>query len=211
MSEQDVDAVSSSGELVRLKVNPAWRNLLAQGLLSLQGTTMDLKAAYKQLAVSPRSLWTALIVVAPAAGRDPDRRIFVQKTLPFGAAASVLHFNRAAKSLHYLGASAGTLMWSPYFDDFTLVEFSVTASSALSLARRLFGMTGWSVASEPRKNLDFVDSLVALGVKFEFGSALTGQLVISNKPERIYDMKGEIDCILDEGRISSKQAAQLRG
>eukprot|EP00971_Amphidinium_carterae_P131602 2606289-Amphidinium_carterae.1 len=62
--------------------------------------------------------------------------MFVQRTLPFGASASVLHFNRAAKSLHYLGAAGGTLMWSPYFDDFTLVEFSVTAGSALACARQ---------------------------------------------------------------------------
>eukprot|EP00971_Amphidinium_carterae_P260050 5159600-Amphidinium_carterae.1 len=66
VTDAELDAVSSSGERVPLRVHPAWRSLRARGLLTLQGTTVDLKSAYKQLAVDPNSVWTALIVVAPA-------------------------------------------------------------------------------------------------------------------------------------------------
>eukprot|EP00971_Amphidinium_carterae_P043066 846911-Amphidinium_carterae.2 len=58
VTDADLDTVSSAGEHVLLRVHPAWKGLLAQASLSLQGTTVDLKAAYKQLAVNPKSVWT---------------------------------------------------------------------------------------------------------------------------------------------------------
>eukprot|EP00971_Amphidinium_carterae_P230856 4581188-Amphidinium_carterae.1 len=72
-------------------------------------------------------------------------------------------------------------------------------------------MTGWTVAAEPRKNLGFSECFVALGVCFEIKCALEGQIVVSNEAERIADMRAEIDSIVEAGRISSKQAAQIRG
>eukprot|EP00971_Amphidinium_carterae_P295314 5864761-Amphidinium_carterae.1 len=72
-------------------------------------------------------------------------------------------------------------------------------------------MTGWTVAAEPKKNLSFSEHFVALGVCFDFKCALEGQIVISNRAERIADMRVEIDSIVEAGRISSKQAAQIRG
>ena len=41
-------------------------------------------------------------------------------TLPFGAAASVLHFNRVSNLLWAIGCKLG-IVWSSYYDDFPLL------------------------------------------------------------------------------------------
>ena len=57
--------------------------------ISLQGRTLDLDSAYKQIMVAKSSLWASVIVV-----EDPDGRpsLFISHVLPFGATSAVYAF-----------------------------------------------------------------------------------------------------------------------
>eukprot|EP00971_Amphidinium_carterae_P189633 3763961-Amphidinium_carterae.1 len=73
---------------------------------------MNLKAAYRRLNISPNSLDVSLLAVF-----DPladGFKVFQQRSVPFGATASVWHLNRC---------SLGRVCISNYFDDYSLVEF----------------------------------------------------------------------------------------
>ena len=64
--------------------------------LSLSGRCLDLKAAYKQLALAPSDQSCAVIAML-----DPEIsevRYFISYALPFGATGSVMAFNRAARA-----------------------------------------------------------------------------------------------------------------
>eukprot|EP00971_Amphidinium_carterae_P272186 5402136-Amphidinium_carterae.1 len=46
---------------------------------------------------------------------------FIQRTLPFGARASVAAFNRCSRSLWAIGVTWCRMPWLNYFDDYPVV------------------------------------------------------------------------------------------
>ena len=90
----------SDGTVLGGLVHPAW-GVNAR----LLGRTLDLTAAYKQLAVSPsQNFVRALVAYDPILKRPA---YFVFNALPFGATSSVYGFNRVAKSLWHIMVSLG--------------------------------------------------------------------------------------------------------
>ena len=62
---------------------------------NMVGRCLDLKAAYKQLARAPSDRWASVLAVCePCSG---EVKFFEAVALPFGAVASVMAFNRAAR------------------------------------------------------------------------------------------------------------------
>ena len=85
------------GSIRQGAIHDHWKD----GCSAWRGKTIDLQAAYKQMIVKESALWSSVIVLYDPASKAP--RLFIQNTLPFGAAASVLHFNRVARSSWWLG------------------------------------------------------------------------------------------------------------
>jgi len=89
------------------------------------GKTIDLSAAYRQLGISPESMWVSYVTVFDPETRRPA--VFTMKALPFGASNSVYSFLRVAHSLWWLGCKALRLIWSNFLDDFvTLARLQET-------------------------------------------------------------------------------------
>ena len=90
---------------------------------TLLGRTLDLTAAYKQLAVSPSQGFVRVMVAYDPVRSKPA--FFVFNALPFGATGSVYSFNRVAKSLWHIMVSLGGVWATQYYDDFPTSSFNV--------------------------------------------------------------------------------------
>ena len=71
----------------------------------LLGKTLDLRSAYRQFPTRPSNAWTQIMGIW-----DPDEsrpRLYIQRALPFGAAASVHAFVTWSTALRFLGMRLG--------------------------------------------------------------------------------------------------------
>ena len=59
---------------------------------------------------------------------------FVSKALPFGSAASVLHFNRLSRLFWRLGLEVG-LLWANFYDDYPAILETSTVQALSGLER----------------------------------------------------------------------------
>ena len=88
-----VDLELSDGTRLRGPVHACWKD---SSQSRPQTKAYDLKSAYKQLPLNPLEQPKAVIVLKGPSGAASG---FVCKTLPIGASASVLHFNRVCPFL----------------------------------------------------------------------------------------------------------------
>jgi hypothetical protein len=184
-----------------------------KGPIDMQGTCIDLEAAYRQCPVAKDERKYTVFAV-----KDPQSLkviYFIANALPFGHRGSVPGFNRAAKALnHILHEDAGSSP-SNYVDDFTLVGPKAIVQPQYARMLKLLTILGWKVK---RKNLKRPEhEFLALGVIFEFleenlsNHMNTSKLLIKNKIERIQKISKEIDRIEAQGIMSGLEAAELRG
>jgi len=99
--------------------------------------SVDLKSAYKQLAIHPLEKTRSVICI-----KDPKSDEvfgFVSRTLPFGAAAAVLAFNRVACLGWRILIEAGILCTN-YFDDYPVMDFSGTSGTAVHAVRSIVAL-----------------------------------------------------------------------
>jgi hypothetical protein len=172
------------------------------------GTTVDLKSAYKQLCVKPSDLWASVISVFDPIGQKPV--LFVQMALPFGASASVLNFNRVSRYLWYLGSKLMKFIWANFFDDYPMIASELVAKPTLAAAHLFFGLLGWEVAKGD-KQIPFAESFSALGVTFQVGPLNLAMAFVANSAKRTADMIQMLEDVLVEGKLSRKHSEVLRG
>ena len=119
-----------------------------KGPTDMQGTCIDLEAAYRQCPVAKDERKYTVFAV-----KDPQTLkviYFIANALPFGHRGSVPGFNRAAKALnHILHEDAGSSL-SNYVDDFTLVGPKAIVQPQYARMLKLLTILGWKVK---RKNL----------------------------------------------------------
>ena len=199
----DIDSVAGLAKFMVMKAK-------ALGVpLEVLGRTLDLKAAYRQIAVSPESAWCAIIsVYSPPAQRA---LYYKQVALPFGSTASVHIFNRLARALWALGVRLLGLSWCNYFDDYPLLEGSSTLVSARVAAEGLMKILGWRVSQSPDKQLAFSPTFGLLGVEMDLTRSSVGQIVLRNKPSRVLQLQELTAAILAKGVLGPSDAASLRG
>ena len=118
-----------SGEQLRGKVHPDWT-----GGCTIESTTLDMRSAYKQLPLHKSDVNKAIVT-----SRDPPcgkAKHFSMCTLPFGASASVLHFNRVSVLLWALGCHLN-LVWASYYDDYPIYAPQVLSNLLWELPRAM--------------------------------------------------------------------------
>ena len=155
----------SCGECVKVTPSPAWR-----GNFKLLSRTLDLTAAYKQLAAFCNDSWNRHIVV-----HDPDSNapaFFRAAALMFGSTSAVYGFNRVSKSLWHIGAHLLSLWHTCYFDDYPSVELEEVSCSARDSVGKY--------AAEGQKAKDYAGSFDVLGM-----TCAAGSLTIKNKASRV--------------------------
>ncbi len=147
---------------------------------------------------------------------DPEkqcRAFFIMNSIPFGATSSVyaFTFNRVAKSLWFLMVRLGSVWTTQYFDDFPNVEMASLASSSRGFMEFLLNAVGWRFACTGKKAPPFSHTFKVLGVEIDLSQISDGRLVIRNKPDRVEQIKQFLCDVMDRGRITSAEAATLRG
>ena len=194
----------SNSEVLEGSLHPAWKNNL-----SLLGRTLDLTAAYKQLAVDPKVGFVRTLVAY-----DPvkhQRAFFLMNSLPFGATSSVYTFNRVARSLWFLMVKLGSVWATQYFDDFPNIEMTSLAASSRGFMEFLLNAVGWRFADTGKKAPPFAATFRVLGVEVNLAQVGNGKLVISNKQERVEQIKQCLCDIMDRQKITNAEASSLHG
>ena len=102
------------GKVLHGRLHKEWS---VDGARSLMGRTVDLRSAYKQIAVHPDHRRYAVVSVI---GPDGKAAFFVPKTLLFCESAAVYSFNRVARALQRIAIVLGDLVMVNYFDDYPL-------------------------------------------------------------------------------------------
>ena len=125
-------------------------------------------------------------------GYDPSTghpRYVVTRSLPFGACASVLAFNRISRALWYLAVKLMGVVGGCFYDDFPLIEPEVTAPLASSSVEHLLDCLGWVYSSDPAKSRPFEEECDVLGVRVNVRSLSHGCLKLTNKLSRYKRLK----------------------
>lgn len=184
------------------RVNPKWKQS------EWQGTTIDLKAAYKQLFVDGEDHWASCVTVF-----DPHRQmpaLFLQIALPFGASSSVLNFNRAGRFLWHVGTRLCRFVWGNFFDDYPIFSSSTIAKPTLAAATLLFEILGWQI-SKGEKQMDFAAQFTALGVTFDVGRMPFNEASVYNSPKRTAAILSLISDLRSSVKITHRQMESIRG
>eukprot|EP00971_Amphidinium_carterae_P345673 6486752-Amphidinium_carterae.3 len=148
----------------------------------IKGRTFDLENAFRQLATDPDRASASCIVVFSPEHRRP--MIFRQLALPFGSRVSVYAFAR-------------------------LSEF-LSCSFAAEECMRTLGIR-FSVKDSKRR--PFSCSFRLLGVTLSL-NVLSGSdvfLRVANTPERVKELRAELELVLKKGTLEPHTAARLRG
>ena len=172
--------------------------LLRSGHKEVLGRAYDLKAAYKQLAISPNSKWASFIVIFNPKTRKPE--IYQLRAVPFGATRSVFSFLRVAHSIWFLGTSELNIMWSNFYDDFIAFSPETTVKSTHLAIETLFDLLGWKFAREGDKANDFSKMFSALGIQVNLTKFDQGIVEFANTPKRIEELVQTIETFLKTKR-----------
>ena len=194
----------STGEVLRAPVDKHWKRRHSKEFVLTK--TVDLKSAYKQLPISP--IDRKLSILTLKSPRTGEVQGFVSRTLPFGSAASVLHFNRVARLLHRIGVELD-VNWSNYFDDFPVVEFDELCQSTSGTIRALTHLLGFECS--PDKEEPFSSSTHTLGMCLDTSSSHEGFVKVRNREDRTRELKDVVQDIIRLKCVQPKLLPSLFG
>ena len=162
----------------------------------VKATCIDLKSAYKQLALHPDEYRRTVVSLWDVDRNSPA--CYVMRTLPFGAAASVHHFLRISYFIHAAGLEAG-LCWGAYFDDFPTLSHVYNEASTKATALGLLDLMGFKCSLDKLEDFSFRAEM--LGVELNLENFPEGKIVVKNKESRVLELTECIDRTLDLGFI----------
>ena len=186
------------------------RGRTAADAMKWLGKTFDLKAAYRQIAVSqdPENLkFSVIAVYNPITGKVDFR---TQYATAFGSVASVYIFNRAARALWAIGCWL-FIVWGNYFDDYPTLEPEATTLSAELAIRAMCSLLGWNLCLDETKNKPFGERFPMLGIITCLERLPSAEAVADNKPERMADIRDIVESILSSKSCPKPLMAELRG
>ena len=205
LHEERFDFVLQDGGRMCGAVHERWKSVDTSGAI-LHAKTVDLRSAYKQLAIHPCDRKISVLAL-----KDPSKDNvfgFVSKTLPFGSTASVLHFNRVSRLIHRLGLQLD-VPWANYYDDYPVVDFVCLSSSTSNAIRALMSLLGFECSLD--KEEPFAPQAEMLGVVLDLGKSGAGNVVIRNKPSRSKDLAESIDDIIRAGVVEPRKLPSIFG
>eukprot|EP00435_Cladocopium_sp_Y103_P057446 s2110_g19.t1 len=172
------------------------------------GRCFDLSKAYKQIAVSEKSLKHAVLGARNGKGQW---RMYTSQSLPFGAIASVYSFNKSAKALQHLLLEDFAIVTTNYFDDYPTLDLGVSGEITTGVVSQFFQIIGWRHAVTGKKAKPFDSTFGALGVEFNLKLLNQGMFTVGNKPERLQRILRMVTKVSDSGRVSPAEAASIHG
>ena len=203
LTKGEVAIPLSSGQMLRFPVHSFWRTLKPEGLQpSIK--TVDLKSAYKQLAVLPGDRCLSVVTV-----KDPMSGMalgFESRTLLFGATSSVTSFNRVARLLQRVLVELQVMAFN-YFDDYPVLELLPLCNNTQSTICAILDMLGYVWAKD--KDRPFQAEADLLGIRVDL--SCFGVVKIKNKPDRAESIASAVDSVLAEGVMDPKILPSLFG
>lgn len=188
---REMNFTLKSGEQLAGEVHSDWI-----GGCNLKSTTLDLRSAYKQLPLHKSDVNKAIVTLRdPACGKAKH---FSMCTLPFGAAASVLHFNRVSVLLWALGCHLN-LVWSSYYDDYPIICPEGLEQSSVGAAKAMLGLLGFDYSEEKLREPEARNEM--LGVELDMSASTEGVVSVRNKQDRIEEIKAMLDKIMREKKV----------
>ena len=172
----------------------------------VKATCIDLKSAYKQLALHPDEYRRTVVSLWNVDANKPS--CFLMRTLPFGASASVHHFLRISYFIHAVGLEAG-LCWGAYFDDFPTLTHVYNEASTRATALGILDLMGFKCSLD--KLEEFSPQAEMLGVELNLKSFHEGKIIVKNKGSRVSEMIECIDKIFENGFIESDNIPSALG
>ena len=195
-SEETIHTTSSAAAatLARCYRKHVGRRLSKKWLL--EGSSRDMKSAYRQLATNPKQRHLVIVAVWDIiVGRW---RFSVANALLFGLSGAVLHFNRVPTALVAFLRRWFALLVQAFFDDFRIVEASCCKDSAPRWFDKVLSWLGWKF--DPVKNQGPLLTLPLLGnIEFYGECGVREALTIGAKPERVAEIRTEISRIRGPG------------
>jgi hypothetical protein len=175
----------------------------------LVARTFDLTSAYRQVALNKEGRRFACIRVYDPKGKCS--KFFRSLVLPFGAIRSVHTFLRLARAIWWIGSVGCKLMWTSFYDDFISLSKPAMAGYTETTISTLFKLLGWAFAEDGDKCLPYASICEALGVMFDLKGSRAGSILVCNTKNRVTELCGDIQEVLDSKTLSAKQAQRLRG
>ena len=170
----------------------------------LNAKAIDLRKAYKQLAISEVALGDGnLAVLNPATGRPEAFKCYV---LPFGARAAVQAFCRCSHALWFIGVVLFGIHWTCYFDDFLIIEEKEICRHTSMVAECFFKLLGWATSEE--KDAGFLSVARVLGVCIDLSDSRSGLVSTYNTEARKLEL---VNGLLERGKFGKGELATLRG
>ena len=205
----DIDVIAATISNIALATEKYKASTEWKGTFLMVGRTLDLKSAYKQFPVADDQVPYNIICCWDPVSSRPA--IFEQYTLPFGAVAAVVNFNRIARLLWEILADKLVLIILNFYDDYPIIEPSATAPMATKAAELFLRLLGWQFAVDGAKSEPFAASFVALGVVFDISRLDEGLAVVMNKPTRIEALCQDIQNLTERGKLTKGARESLRG
>ena len=169
-------------------------------------SVLDLSNAYKQLPLHPTNRKYSLITLKdPKSGKAA---CFEGRVLPFGATASVVHFNRCSRLIQRIGIELNLLMTN-YFDDYPVLAPCALCDSSMSTMTMLLQLLGFDYAEHKLKPFDVCASV--LGVEVDVSTLPDGDVAVKNKLSRVQEVSNLIDSTIAARELSFKDASKLLG
>ena len=176
--------------------------------VSLCGRTYDLKSAYKQFAVNKYD--RDLLRLAVNVPHQPPA-LYGFNSLPFGAVESVAAFLRISMCLWQIGVIGLRLVWTAFFDDYSVVCRTMQQKGTAHAIESLFSILGFSFAREGKKAPPFSCVFHMLGLSVDLSRFHEGSVQIGHTAKRVEELHSFPDEILAKNCLNEKTAERLRG
>ena len=177
--------------------------------VSLCGRTYDLKSAYKQFPVSCKDRDLLRMLVNHP---DQERPCAVGlNALPFGAIGSVAAFLRVSASVWMLGVIALRIVWTAFFDDYSVISKTSLKKNVGQAVEALFSLLGLTYATEGKKAPEFSSAFTMLGLVVDVSDFGKGLIQIGHTQKRIDELTTALGQVLEADRLSAKESERLRG
>ena len=193
----------SSGEVLR---GPVHSSLLQDDAWKPLISVLDLASAYKQLALHPSCRIFSIVTL-----KDPATSkllCFEGRVLPFGAVASVVHFNRLSRFLQAVGFHLD-LLWGNYFDDYPVVTPAALSQSSMKCMVNLLDLLGFAYSGHKLK--DFASEASVLGVDVDLTRVGELEVLVKNKRSRVEDILNSVQQVMESKSLTFSECSKILG
>jgi hypothetical protein len=170
----------------------------------MMGGTDDLANAYRHV---PSCTPQFTVVMMP--GPDGEPAYFTLPGLNFGLASAVLQFNRFPELMVAAARRLLGVACTHFYDDYVVVEPSVSAASGQWALRQLHQLIGFPFAEA--KAVDVSERFTFLGVVTDFTTIQDGTILMMVSEERIKGLVDRLEDVLYERQLPPAIAAQICG